>query len=300
MSNLRKLLPSTRSLFVFEVTARHLSFQKAAIELNVTQPSISLTIRDLEQALGVKLFSRSNRGVELTSQGQRLYACVCSGFDNIEQGLKEITAASAHYITFVASASLTSHWLVPQLPLFQQLHPNIKIRLSAADHDVEATGEIDATIRLQPCSFEHKSCWHLRDEVIFPVCTPSYLENAPPLQCVEDLPNHRLIHAFSPHRKRCKWDDWFRLAGYSAISVNPEPGLLFNDYQMATQSVLAGSGVALGWALTEDLPLASGRLVRPLSEEVRTDKAFFFIANPQSRHFHQVKTLALWILEQLS
>jgi len=301
MTDLRKLLPSPRLLFVFEAAARHLSFKQTAAELNVTQPSISHAIKELEQAIGVKLFNRSNRGVTLTHQGAAFYACVTCGFDHIEQGLKELQAAITHYITIAASASLTSHWLVPQLPLFQQLHPQIKIRLQATDRDVEASGEIDATIWLKPRSFAHKSCWHLVDEVIFPVCTPSYLEQAPPLRRIEDLPNHRLIHAFDPNRQRVKWDDWFRLIGFPTISVNPEPDLVFNNHQMATQSVLAGSGVALGWAFTEDLPLASGRLVRPVEgKEVKTGNAFFLIANNQSRHFQAIKLLASWILSQIT
>jgi len=301
MSNLRKILPSTRSLFVFEAAARCLNFKQAAAELNVTQPSVSHTMRELEQAIGVKLFSRSNRGVELTQQGRALYECVSAGFGQIERGLKRIQAASTHYITFAASASLTSHWLVPKLPLFQQLHPQIKIKLLASDHDVEATGEIDVTIRMHPRSFEHKSCWYLADEVIFPVCAPFYLENAPPLHSIEDLPNHRLIHAFDLYRQRCKWNDWFRLMGFPMITVNPEPDLVFNNHQMATQSALAGMGVALGWSFTEDLPLTNGRLVRPLGNpEVRTGNAFFLIANPQSRHFKAIKLLASWIISQVS
>jgi len=301
MSNLRKILPSTRSLFVFEAAARHLSFKQAAAELNVTQPSVSHAIKELEQALGARLFARSNRGVELTLQGQALYDCVCAGFDQIERGYKNIQAAATHYITFAASASLTSHWLVPKLPLFQQSHPQIKIRLLASDRDIEAKGEIDVTIWLRPRSFEYKSCWHLHDEVVFPVCTPAYLENAAPLHRIEDLPRHRLIHAFDPHRHRVKWDDWFRLMGFPMITVSPEPDLVFNNHQLATQSVLAGAGVALGWAFTEDLPLASGQLIRPLNQqEVRTNNAFFLVANPQSRHFNAVKLLATWIVAQIS
>jgi len=300
MSDLRKHLPSTRSLFVFEAVARHLSFKQAALEFNVTQPSVSHTIKELEQALNTRLFSRNNRGVTLTNQGKQLYDCVCHGFSHIEQGLKDLQANTTHYITFAASASLTSHWLVPQLPHFQALHPQIKIRLFTSDRDVEATGEIDATILLRPRSFDHKSCWHLSDEIIFPVCTRSYLKHAPPLNRVEDLPNHRLIHAFDPHRKRVKWDDWFRLAGYPSISINPEPDLVFNNHQMATQSVLSGAGVALGWAFTEDLPLEKGFLVRPLRQKIKTDKAFFLIANPQSRHFQTIKLLKDWILSQVT
>jgi len=120
------------------------------------------------------------------------------------------------------------------------------------------------------------------------------------LQCIEDLLNHRLIHAFDPHRQRCKWVDWFRLAGLPRVNIDPEPDLVFNNHQMATQSVLAGAGVALGWYFTENLVLYSGNLVRPLLEEVRTDHAFFLVANVQSRHFQTIKKLAAWIQTEIA
>jgi len=179
MSNLRKMLPSTRLLFVFEAVARLSNFKQAAAELNVTQPSISHAIKELEESLDVKLFMRTNRGVEMTQSGRELYSHVREGFDLLAQGLKKIQNQQEQYIIFTASASLTSHWLVPKLPSFQKLHPQVKIKLLATDRDIEAAGEIDATIWLRPRHFEHKSCWHLADEIIFPVCSPSYLTCSP-------------------------------------------------------------------------------------------------------------------------
>ena len=146
MSKLRSLVPSTHSLFVFEAAARTLSFKRAASELNVTQPSVSHSIKLLEKHCEVSLFTRDNRGVRLTEAGRRLYDDVRAGFLRMEQGLQAISGTSVDYITFAGSSSLAAHWLAPQLYHFQQAHPDIKIKVVATDKDMEPDHEVDVTV----------------------------------------------------------------------------------------------------------------------------------------------------------
>jgi len=296
MSKLRYMLPSTQSLFVFEAAARNLNFKLAAAELNVTQPSISHAIKALERHCNVDLFVRDNRGVQLTEAGRLLYDSVRSGFQRIEHSLKTITAKDTQYITVAASTSLSAHWLVPKLPIFQQRHPGIKIKIVTTDRDVEPDHQVDMTIWLRPRGFERPNSWYMCQEVIYPVCSPAYIANAMPIKSVEDLASHQLIHSSDPHRKRMGWSEWLGLFGVDSAEI--EPNLVFNDYQLAIQAALAGEGVVLGWAITTHLLRRNKLLVRPLKDELRTDSAFFVIANERSSKLDEMRLLVDWVVEE--
>ena len=80
---LRNQLPSSVALFAFEAGARHMSFTKAADELNVTQPAVSAAIGKLERFLAIKLFRRHGAKVQLTEAGVHLYQAVGTGFQRV-------------------------------------------------------------------------------------------------------------------------------------------------------------------------------------------------------------------------
>jgi LysR family transcriptional regulator, glycine cleavage system transcriptional activator len=296
MSKLRFLVPSTHSLFVFEAAARNLSFKKAAGELNVTQPSVSHAIKALEKHCRVNLFVRDNRGVHLTEAGRTLYEDVRTGFMCIEQSLESISNRGTKYITFASSTSVAAHWLAPQLYHFQKDHPDIRIKVVATDRDVEPDHDIDMTVWVRKRNFQRDNCWYVCDEVIFPVCSSAYLSSRPKLKTIDDLVHHELIQGSDPFRRRMTWEEWVGAAGGDPGRIGPN--LVFNDLQLTVQAALAGEGIALGWNLTTQLLLANKLLVRPLVNEIRTDRAFFLLASDHVTRSKKVKALVDWFLAQ--
>ncbi|OBQ85668.1 MULTISPECIES: LysR substrate-binding domain-containing protein [unclassified Mesorhizobium] len=296
MSKLRSLVPSTHSLFVFEAAARNLSFKRAASELNVTQPSISHAIKMLERHCGVALFSRDNRGVHLTEAGRQLHEEVRTSFRRMEQSLEAISDRGTRYITFAASTSLAAHWLAPQLYHFQGDHPDIRIRVVATDRDIEPDQDIDVTVWVRPRDFQDPNSWFVCDEVIFPVCSPSYLSAHAELRTVDDLGRHRLLHSSDAYRKRMGWPEWVELAGGDGARIKPD--IVFNDYQLTLQAALAGEGIALGWSLTAQYLLSNKLLVRPLRSETRTDRAFFLLTNDRTGQGRKSRELVDWFMAQ--
>lgn len=296
MSNLRRRLPSPHSLFAFEAAGRTLNFRLAADELNVTQPSISHSIKELERFHNVKLFVRLNRGVRLTEAGRVLYEGVRLAFDRIERDIRTIAAGETRYITVAASTSLSAHWLVPQLQGFQQANPSIRIKIVTTDRDVDPDFEIDMTVWLRERDFRRKNSWRICGEVIFPICSPLYLSKAPPIASVADLHDHPLLHSIDQHRKRIGWSEWLTEIG--AETPDLVPSLVFSDYQLAVQAALAGEGIALGWSLTTQLLLRSNLLVRPLTEEVATGNSFFVITNKSEEPSEEMKALVRWIVAE--
>ena len=286
MSDLRKLLPSPNSLIVFEAAARLSSFNLAAKELNITQPSISQTIKAMEERLGVQLFERGNRGVRLTSAGSELMSDVEPALKKIAARLSSLSQRNSHTLTIAASTSVSAQWLLPLTASFQRKHPEMNVRLMTTDRNVEPGDDIDLTIQRGPLNWERSNCWHLADEELFVICSHAYLERKGPIRGVSDLVNHDIIHNAEPYRNRMNWRQWLDAQGIH--DGNLPQTLVLDDYQLVIQACLAGEGVALGWSITTGPLVDQGILVQPLENKVRTNHAFF-ILGPKSAQISQRK-----------
>lgn len=138
---------------IFLHTAQQGNFTKAAQALHITQPSVSYAIRQMEEELGVKLFHRLSKGVELTEEGRSLLAYVEPSFALLESGEQHLTSLkqlSEGELRVGASDSLIKHLLLPYLNAYHQLHPNVRIRLSNGKTPVLAErlkeGQLDCAL----------------------------------------------------------------------------------------------------------------------------------------------------------
>ena len=131
-------LPPLSALRAFEAAARHRSFSKAADELAVTPAAISHQIATLEADLGVKLFQRLNRAVELTPSARELLPGLSEAFGQIHAALRRLRAHNdTGTLTVTASPSFAGKWLVLRLHRFQERYPEIDVRISASDNIVD-------------------------------------------------------------------------------------------------------------------------------------------------------------------
>lgn len=281
MTKLRKLLPSANSLFVFEAAARLHSFNAAAHELNVTQPSISHTIKSMEVHLGTQLFERGNRGVRLTRAGSELMTDLAPALRQIEYRLRSISERESRTITIAASTSASAQWLLPITAQFQRAHPSFSIQIMTIAQNVNPGDGIDLTIRRGPVNWNRPNCWRISDEAIYPICSVAYLEKSPPIRGLKDLKHHAIIHNSEPYRDRMHWHEWLKRQGHTGVQL-PET-LILNDYQLVIQACIAGDGIALGWSFTTRRLVEQGILVRPLENQVVTDHAFYVIGEKHAQ-----------------
>ena len=291
------MIPTANGLFVFEAAARHESFKEAARELNVTQPAITHAIRQLEQRVGVRLFHRRHRGVELTGDGKTFYRDVRSGFDIILQSVLSLQHEdSDETVTISISTSMASLWLFPRLADFRRDHPNVEIRFQAVDRDIDPSREnVDLTIRLGDGDWPGLDSWRFIDEEVFPVCSPKYLEDMPSPKDIEDLSRHHLLHLQEPYRVRLGWNGWTQALG---CDLHFDHGDVFTDAQMLYQAAIEGQGICLGWAGLTETPMRQGLLVRPLKQSHRTGQAFFIVASKDKPIPAQARALRDWMLEK--
>src|SRR6185437_8380985 len=176
-------LPPLSALRAFEAAARLQSFSKAAEELSVTPAAISHQIHALEQDLGVQLFRRLNRAVELTASAKVLLPGLSDAFAGIQASVRRLRAHNdTGTLTVTASPSFAAKWLVPRLYRFQEAHPEIDVRLSATASVIDLTqGDFDLALRYGTGRYPGLAVELLARNEVFPACSPALPAAGPPL-----------------------------------------------------------------------------------------------------------------------
>ncbi len=288
------------NFFAFEAAARHESFTLASEELGMTQSAVSQKVRALEEYFGRPLFVRAGRRVKLSRAGNELFRDVGFAFQTIEKSVDSLSANDrASPVTLSASTAFASWWMAPRLGQFQADCPDIDLRLQTSDRDVDIIEEgISLGIRCGNGRAEGCESTLLCAEVIFPVCSPGWLESHPaPIQPA-DLLRQRLIHLEEPIRPAATWEDWFD--ANAVPTTSPLSGLRINDYALVLQAALQGQGFALGWRHLVQPLLDRGLLCRPVAREMKTPMGFYIIQARIRPRDDPADRVRRWMLEQVS
>ena len=247
MRKLHRLIHSPHHLFTFEVCGRTLSFTDAAEELGVSQPAVSLAIRQLEAAIGTDLFVREHRKVRLTQAGKRLHEESSNALLRIYNVAREINEQPVPtHVNLSVTTAFASHWMVPRLARLHSDLPNIDLRLEVADRDIELSSSANSLGIRNHVGRPSKVNSHLvAYEDLVPVASRAYLDKNTRPKRLKELAQHSLIHLEEPYRQRATWSQWFN--GVSESVVAPLSGTKLNDYALVIQAAIAGEGIALGW-----------------------------------------------------
>jgi len=291
--------PPLNALRAFESAGRHLSFTKAAAELNVTPAAISHQVKALEELLEVPLFRRLTRALRLTDAGQAALPTLSQGFDKLAQGVAQMRAhCESGVLTISVSPSFGAMWLVPRLEHFRSRHPDIEIRIDGTDRLVDlARDDADVAVRYGPGGYNGVRVDYLFSQVNTPVCSPALLNGEHPLNQPDDLRHHTLLHVDWKDAE-ASWRMWLLAAGLH--DIDPTRGPRFTMENMAVQAALDGHGVALiGDILVAD-DLAAGRLVRPFDPSLSTPLKFSYYLLSAKDSAEQPKIAAFrdWLLEE--
>jgi LysR family transcriptional regulator, glycine cleavage system transcriptional activator len=274
-------LPSLNGLRAFEAAARHLSFTRAASELNVTQTAISHQIKRLEDELGIRLFVRNNRSLALTPQARDYLPLVRAAFDDLRLATERLVRKdNGKVLTVSTIASLAAKWLLPRLATFQETHPDIDVRITTSTSLVDfENGDVDAALRYGRGHWPGvRADWLMADE-LFPVCSPALLQSSKPLRCPQDLAHHTLLHTSGGYDD--DWRLWLTAAGLPA-AISKQSGLSFDLIFMTIQAAIDGFGIALGRTSYVQDDIARGRLVVPFKIALPAD-AGFYLVSPEGR-----------------
>jgi len=292
-------LPPLTSLRAFEAAARHMSFARAAEELNVTPAALSFQIKSLEEHLGEPVFRRLNRAVELTEAGRTLAPGTADGFAALQSAWRSVRRLTDQTnLTVTAGPAFTAKWLAPRLFEFAQAHPEIELRFSASLRIMDFNRDgIDVAIRFGTAKADQGLySMPLAEEWVTPVMVPELASEYGTLESLRGAP---LIEDLSIDflRPLADWPAWFRTAGIAPPEIH---GPKFSQADHAVDAALAGVGVVLGRRALCIKDIAEGRLVAPFGMALRTGARFRFICPEGLENRPQIKAFREWILAEIA
>ena len=302
-THLRSRPISAGQLRAFEAVARHLNFRAASEELALTQSAVSRQIQGLEDDVGVSLFLRHTRAVELTSAGAQLLRAVVPSLERIDSAVRIIRQSAGRKSVAISTwASFASMWLIPRLEVFQRENPDIDIRIDATDTPVDLeTTDVDLALRYGTPAHVPGHAMRLFGEQLTPVISPWLLKTASPIRKPQDLAQFALVEAGDAHRSQhmewLTWQRWFEAQHLTNFS--PKRWLYFNYAHQIAQAALTGQGVALARMPLVADSLASGDLVEPLpGMRIDSPLAYWLIVGPRNAARPEVNAFCEWLKVQ--
>lgn len=295
-------LPPLQSLAVFESAARHLSFTTAARELGTTQPAVSQQIRNLEANLGIALFVRIYRGVELTPAGKKLLIATQSSFKSLRNACEEIRfQPKINQINVATDFAFAAFGLMPRLSEFRQrygdLFSNLDIRLQTSQTEVDLAGnDADLAIVFGAGQFVGYQSYPLASECVYPVCSPYLLQQHPEIQTFDALIQLPLLQLNDLSGNR--WLNWESVAQANQTSLAQVAPIMESDnYTLLVQAAIAGQGVCLAWSPLLDNLIKEGSLVAFPQFSTRSNNGYHLVMPMKNEESLLVNTFVSWLQE---
>jgi len=289
-------LPPLKSLQAFRFAAEAQSFKIAAAQLNVTPTAISQQIKTLEQSLGLTLFRRLTREVELTQEGRQLLPHISKAFSAMEEGIAQLTHdPEPNRLTITALPSFAARWLVPRLGLFQEIAPDVNIHLLPSLGLTEFEGsDLDLAIRFGQGHYPGLSSHLLLEDYLLPVCHPSLIHtNKPVAQQLAALPyledNGVDMEMARPIFQQALGIEFQKESTKLSVS----------DATMLVEAILSGQGFALlRYGLVYDL-LERGSVICPIPLYLKSHYDFYLVAPESNFKRPKVRQFESWIRKEI-
>lgn len=290
----RRLLPSTAALAAFDSVARLGSFSAAAADLSLTQGAISRQIAILEDQLGVRLFHRNGRGVELTETGKAYAEGISDVVRKIRLlSLQAMSNEASNRLSLAILPTFGTRWLMPRIPDFVRKHPKIIINFATRIQRFDFAAEgIDAAIHIGQPDWPGADCQLMMHEDVVPVASPDFLAKnpVPAPEALLHLP--RIEMASRPGA----WEHWFLSLG---IEAKRGGGMRFEQFSNVAQACIAGLGIALMPTFLIRSELETRQLVRAYDHTVRSTSSYYLVRPLSKVSYPPVVAFSNWLLEQV-
>ncbi|HXV25291.1 MAG TPA: transcriptional regulator GcvA [Alphaproteobacteria bacterium] len=287
-------LPPLNALRAFEAAARHNSFTGAASELRVSHAAISRHVRGLEAKLGVTLFLRAKRGVQLTQSGTTYLASVRQAFDLIGDATDRLAKTKYDQLRISVEPAFAARWLVSRLGRWRETYPECQTVLDVSPRLVNLErDESDLAIRYGRGDWPDLHLDLIVRLRLFPVGARSLLHGKRRSDhSAVELARFTLLHDDDGEL----WRRWFEAAG--VVEVDTSRGPRLSETSLALDAAIAGQGIALADQFLVSQELASRRLIR-LSDIELTDHAYYLVALQRSLRRKPIVAFRDWLLAEV-
>jgi LysR family glycine cleavage system transcriptional activator len=284
-------LPPLTWIRAFESSARHLSFTRAAHELNLTQSAISQHVRSLEDRFGCALFVRKHRGLDLTDQGRRLIPPVTAAVAALTQAAATFdTNQEKQMLTISASLSISRWYIVPYLKTFTDRHEDVTVRLSTKTWPDEFFGsDADVEIRFDSKKSAGDDAILLAPNKMVVVAPPTYAGRSRGSSLTPaEIAAHRLVGVVGTA------DSWQAWATRNDIKEELNISAYVESHANAVDLARAGAGIAYTNYLIAAPSLADGSLVL-LDNEPDAAQDGYYLHVKDSRNHAIAQEFSTWI-----
>ena len=283
-------IPHLPWLRCFEACARRLNFTLAGKEIGLTQAAVSQQIGALEKTLGVALFRRERRGVELTAEGAAYLPHVQAAFATLSHSTQALFGAPrGKEVSLIAPASFALLWLAPRLSGFAAGHPDLALVVSTMQTPADyAVAQADLEIRFGIGEWPGLAAHRITHERLTPICAHGLDPGRPGWQ---DLP------LLAVRGAREMWRDWFAMAGLRSTA---RPAFVFDTFAIALEAAKAGAGVLLGSRPLIDAALARGEVIRLSDLELQSPNGHFLCLRAGEPPTPARQAVLNWFLREAS
>jgi LysR family glycine cleavage system transcriptional activator len=289
-------LPPLAAVRVFEATARHLSFTRAAAELGMTQAAVSYQIKLLEERVGVPLFLRRPRQVALTEAGQRFAPQVSEAFALLADAYAAVRGVAEGTLVISTIQTFASNWLARHLGSFQLQHPSIAVRLETESRMVNfAREEIDVGIRSGGGKWPGLVMHLLFPAHFTPMLSPRLAASIGGVKAPADLLKLPILDPRDPW-----WTIWFGAAGVTETDLARRPGTSMGSQASEANAAIAGQGVAILTPALVAAEIEDGRLVQPFELVANDGHAYWLVYPEARRNVPKIRAFRDWLLAEIA
>lgn len=280
-------LPPISLLVAFEAACRHLSFKDAARELHVTPSAISQQIKQLENALGLSLFERRARGVELSEAGVAYFEIAQGIMERFRRGTELVRSRHGpRAMRLNASPEVAYEVLIPALGVFERAHPEFDLRIETSTALLDLRMDaVDATVRFGNGPWEGHASAVVADMTATLVAAPELVRRTP-LRSLQDLRHHTLLYVHGAP------DYWAVMADGAGFEIRKKKA--FDSYLATLQGATHGAGVAFGLLPLSSAWIEDGRLTMPLAERYPAFP-FHFVTRPADAERAEFVLVREWV-----
>jgi LysR family glycine cleavage system transcriptional activator len=293
----RPSLPPLAAIRAFEAAARQGSFTAAGEELGMTQAAVSYQIKVLEDRVGLALFRRRARGVELTAEGARLADRAGEALDLLRQAFAEARQTRDETLVISVLPTFAQQILAPRLGIFQIANPSITTRVDVAGHLADLlAGEATVAIRAGRGTWPGLVTHYLMPGEYAPMISPAFIARHGMPATPADLLSMPLNDPQDD-----SWTGWFAAAG---VDLPPGParagGTRFGTQSMSAAATIAGHAASLINPHFFRAELARGDLIQPFPDLWREDFAMYLAYPERRRNAPAIRAFRDWMLAEMA
>lgn len=279
----------------YDAAARAGSFTAAAHELNVTQGAVSRQISALENQLGIELFKRDHKPLQLTNIGKTYAQEVHVALLSIRTAsLAAITKPRTGVLNLAILPTFGTRWLMPRFPSFLEENPDITVNFVTKLSPFDFGGEnIHVALHYGIPDWPGTVNTFLMGESCVPVCSPRLLAEHE-VDSLADVGKLPLLHLAT---RPDAWENWFRIEN---ISGSIEGGMLFEQFSTIAQAAVAGLGAGLLPEFLIARELKQGELEVIVDQPLKSDHGYYLISPTDRTEYEPAAAFRTWILEEIA